>query len=93
MLYPHEVFHWLVTTHRLRLSPIVVNNYWDHFRALGVPWAVNHPASASHWPISLYGDEANYNDNQEQVLAFCMSCPLQEDVTTFASRLWFGESL
>jgi hypothetical protein len=77
MIYPHDLWHWLVTTGRVKPSMEATRNFWSHFRDLGVEWATLHPATAAHHPCGLYG--ATYDVNRQlKLLCFLMNVILHQ---------------
>lgn len=58
ILHPHRVLAYLFDVVGIDVPDHLVQQYWDHSRQVGEPWAVNSPASRHHVPIGLHGDAA-----------------------------------
>ena len=43
---------------------------------MGAEWALAHPGNGTAMPVSLYGDEAKYNEHNDKFLALALQSPL-----------------
>lgn len=89
ILYPHELWIYLVTTARIVIDMAEVTKYWSHFRGLKVPWAMEHPADSGHIPIGLYGDDVQYTKTGEKLTGLLIDCPLIRFVNGWLCRFPF----
>ena len=65
VVFPHELVPELA---RLGMLPEVnAQGFWEHAQSTGVEWAV--PADGTmRRPMGLYGDDAQYDKNQNKLL-------------------------
>lgn len=55
-----------------------VQNYWDHLATQGVSWAQDPSLKPVH-PLFLWGDDAQFNERQESLVAVAMGHVLSEE--------------
>ena len=65
ILDPLSVVDYLFNVVQIEISQTDVETYWKHYRSVGSAWAVNHPASNFHVPISLYGDSCKIRTGEK----------------------------
>ncbi|CAE7231239.1 unnamed protein product [Symbiodinium sp. CCMP2456] len=53
MYDPHELLDYLWATKKIYVPDDAIRKYWEHFRKLGVPWSLQHPAKGDELPISV----------------------------------------
>ena len=85
ILDPLSVVDYLFNVVQIEISQTDVETYWKHYRSVGSAWAVNHPASNFHVPISLYGDSCKIRTGEKMLGIFC-SFPLWRPKSIRCSR-------
>lgn len=80
LLEPYDVIRYLMMDVKVDIPEAQVNQYWDHWRAVGAEWALHTGASRSHIPLGLYGDAARVRQpafgEVQKVLGIFISLPL-----------------
>ena len=59
----------------LLAQEVDVTRFWQHVSETGVEWGQQHPAmlDKSHRPMGLYGDDAQYDKNQNKLVIFTLN--------------------
>ncbi len=81
MVFPHELVAWLVDNGLWNDSEKdrrETARFWDHFRGLKIDWATRHPATSSHRPLGIYGDDARYTEQGQKFLGVHMNDVLED---------------
>lgn len=78
MVYPHRILAYLFDEVGLQIPSSDVQQYWNHAREMGEPWACQHPASENHIPLGLHGDAARLWTiyKTEKILGVWLNLPL-----------------
>ena len=79
MIEPISLISYLRNHVGIHVDPTQVAYYWRFNRERGVPWAVNHPGTEHHIPLSIYGDGAKMRSTPlgpQKILGVFLSCPL-----------------
>ena len=87
MLDPHAVLAFLCEA-GLHLDFAAVEAFWTHAKRHRQPWAVDHPASASHVPVGLWGDGGTVftEFGRYKMVAIFMNLPLWRPKNARLSR-------
>ena len=75
MYFPREIMRYLFDDVGIHVPDNVLANYWRNYRALGLPGA-NGPDNCDRMPLKFFGDDAQYNQQGDKLLAFILSLPL-----------------
>ena len=90
VLDPIGVVHYMFGEGGVKIEPNVINQFWDHHRAVGSPWAVHSDASRDDVPLGLFGDAVKYRQKSygkpEKMLAVFLNAPLWRPKLARASR-------
>ena len=88
MIDPHQLAHFLFADAGMNIDAGIVRKYWQESRRRGEPWALEHEATESHIPISLYGDGATLYNMQPplKVVGLFVTFPLWRCASTRCSR-------
>ena len=90
IIYPHELWQYLINSGRLTVDANIVHAFWRHFREeVRAPWAMAHPAQSDHIPIGLYGDDVVYTKTNEKLIGLLLDCPLVRFVNSWLCRFPF----
>ena len=54
-----------------------IRKYWDHLSNSGSPLAMISPGK-NHYPLWIWGDEAQYRENGDEVLLICCGAILDK---------------
>ena len=69
LVLPHEIIPWLVERGVFPVGPEAeeeVTQYWSHMDKMGTP---RNGASHQHVPLYLWGDDAQFTENQDKLCA------------------------
>ena len=72
---PHELMRFLFDDFGLYIPDLVLKNYWRNYRALSLPGG-SPPDGLERIPLKFFGDDAQYNQQGDKLLAFVLSLPL-----------------
>lgn len=76
LLYPHHLFHSLMTEIGLEIPESKVKEFWRvHREELKEEWACKSPASDRHVPFAIYGDGAKIRDDGTKICGIFLSFP------------------
>ena len=53
----------------------LIRKFWQHYASV-YSWAAEHPGCDGALPLSLYGDEARFNDQNDKFIALVLQSPL-----------------
>lgn len=91
MVLPHKLLPWMVE-HDLfpteAMDPARLREYWEHLSG-HLEWAKSHVALChhAHVPVWLWGDDAQYNELGQKIVAVSMGCVL-DDRTHCVQTVW-----
>ncbi|CAE7333803.1 unnamed protein product [Symbiodinium sp. CCMP2592] len=77
VLLPHELLPWLVKHGALPVdetASAAVSQFWAHARDVGMPL---NGATDDHIPLYLWGDDAQFTENQDKLVAVAMGRVLE----------------
>ena len=72
----HELLDYLRTDLELAPPEKVVKQFWQHLRAVDMPYAQSFPGTDDFIPFSLYGDECVLGDPKDKVTGIFLSLTL-----------------
>lgn len=83
VVLPHELVPELA---RKGLLPAAdVDKFWTHAASTGVDWGREHPATHRHRPMGLYGDDCQFDENQNALVVVTLNDILSEATHSMAS--------
>ena len=94
ILEPISVINYMFGRGGVDIPPAFINEFWDHHRSVGSPWAIHSDATRDHVPLGLFGDAVKYRQKSygkpEKMLAVFLNAPLWRPKLARASRwlLW-----
>ncbi|CAE7572947.1 unnamed protein product [Symbiodinium necroappetens] len=76
IIAPHELVPWLISNELLVLDDTAATKFWEHHSAVATPGVSNcrnFKDGFTVHPICIYGDEAEYTQTKQKILAIYIS--------------------